>query len=178
MKCIISLILLIIFLVGLSSCTASQEGLEQTQDLSKTVQMNSLENIPMKQDDGILSKDYAIAEKALVKAILEKDKKTIKLGLKSQFFPIKQKTVKAITEIKDKTFVLDLIIALHGNQSIFTGGTETEVMRNDLNKVVVFALEQLTGLRFHSSENLSPEDIQKILKKSREWWEINQGKDK
>ncbi len=173
-----SLILLIIFLTGFSSCTVSQEGVAQMQDSSKPTQTNSSESLPMKQDDKILSKDYVAAEKALVRAILEKDKETLKLGLKSQFFPIKQKTVEAITEIEDKTFVPDLINALQENQSIFTGGTETEVMQNDLNKTTVFSLSRLTGLKFDASEQLSSGEINKVLEESRKWWSINRNIDK
>lgn len=145
MKCAISLILLIIFSVGFSSCTVSQKGIAQMQDLSNTVQTNSLESLTIRPGGEILSKDYAVAEMALDKAILEKDKKTLKLGLKSQFFSIKQKTVQAITEIEDKSFVPDLISAFQENQTIFSGGTETRGMQDNLNKAIAFALEKLTS---------------------------------
>ena len=159
MKCVMSLILLIIFLTGFSSCTVSQEGVAQMQDSSKPTQTNSSESLPMKQDDKILSKDYVAAEKALVRAILEKDKETLKLGLKSQFFPIKQKTVEAITEIEDKTFVPDLINAFQENQSIFSGGTETKIMQDNLNKAIVFALEKLTGASAQDINTISNSEM-------------------
>jgi HEAT repeat protein len=122
------------------------------------------------QENPILSKDHATAEKALDKAILEKDKHTIKLGLRNQSFLIRQKTVEAIGEIGDESFVPDLIRSLRGNQGIVTGGTETEVMQNDLNRAIISALEQLTKLEFEVSIPLSDEDIRKVTDKSQNWF--------
>lgn len=65
-------------------------------------------------------------------------------------------------------------MALEDNQSVMSGGTETEIMQQELNTAIVSALEQLTGLQFPSSENLSKDDIQKVVKQSREWWKAHQ----
>jgi HEAT repeat protein len=170
MKCVMSLILLIIFMTGFSSCSVSQKGATQMQDSSKPTQTSSLADLSMEPDGEILSKEYAIAEKALVRAVLEKDKETLKLGLKSQFFPIKQKTVEAITEIEDKTFVPDLINAFQENQSIFSGGTETKIMQDNLNKAIAFALEKLTGSSAQDINSVSNSEVDaqsEILSKDR-----------
>lgn len=174
MKHFASLFLLVILSVNLISCAVSEDNLAQTGEGSKPTPTNSQRNISMKQDDNILSKDYSVAEKALNKAVLEKDKETIRLGLKSPIFSIKQKTAEAIAEIKDKTFVPSLIEALEKNQGVIAGGSEAEVMQQELNKAIVYALEQLTGLQLLFSENLSADDIQRILNESREWWKTYQ----
>lgn len=140
---------------------------------AETQQTIKLEEQINQQEDSISSKDYAVAEKALNKAILEKDKKTIKLGLQSRYFPIRQKTVEAIANIKDETFVPNLIKSLQGNQGIIAGGTETEVMQNDLNEVIVSALQKLTKLKFKVSKPLSTEDINEVLDKSQDWYKFH-----
>jgi HEAT repeat protein len=157
-------------MTGFSSCSVSQKGATQMQDSSKPTQTSSLADLSMEPDGEILSKEYAIAEKALVRAVLEKDKETLKLGLKSQFFPIKQKTVEAITEIEDKTFVPDLINAFQENQSIFSGGTETKIMQDSLNKAIAFALEKLTGSSAQDINTVSNSEMDaqsEILSKDR-----------
>lgn len=178
MKYSISLFWLIMLWINLSGCVVFQESTAQIKELPKTSQTNSQSNMHMEQDNKILSRDYAIAEKALDKAVSERDKKTIRLGLNSRFLPIKQKTVEVIAEIKDETFVPNLIETLGENQAVMTGGTEMQIMQDDLNKAIVFALEQLTGLQFLFLENLSSEDIQRVLKESQEWWKTHQDKDK
>jgi TPP-dependent indolepyruvate ferredoxin oxidoreductase alpha subunit len=89
--------------------------------------------------------------------------------LKSRYFPIKQKAAEAITEIKDENFIPDLIKSLDGNQGIVAGGTETEVMQNDLNKAIISALECLTKLKFNVTYPLSDENIKEVLDKSQKW---------
>lgn len=163
--------------ITLISCNKLEQTKVQTKD--------SFENkkplpqiIPtIKQDNEILSKDYNIAEKALSKAVKEKDKHTIRLGLKNPILTIRLKTVEAIKESDDKTFFVgDLIDALSENQLILEGGTETKIFQKELDRNIVSALEILTGLNFPRIENLSSKDIEKILKESREWLESNKSK--
>lgn len=110
-----------------------------SQSLKKT--------IPAQQNKEILSKDYKIAEKALNKAVFEKNKDTIRLGLKSPILEIRAKTVKEIGKLADETFVPNLIEALEENQGIIDGGSEIQVMQQELNKDIVSVLEKFDQLR-------------------------------
>lgn len=169
-----SLFISVILAVNLVGCAVSEDNLAQTGKGLNPTPTNSPKDISMKQDDNILSKNYSTAEKALNKAVLAKDKETIRLGLKSPIFSIKQKTVEAMTKINDKTFVPNLIEALEENQGVIAGGSEAEIMQQELNKAIISALEQLTGLQLLTSENMSADDIQRILNESREWWRTRQ----
>ncbi len=136
------------------------------------------ERLMMQQEISILSKYYYLAKKALDKAILEKDKATIQLGLGKQFLSLKKEIVEEAVKFNDKSFIPDLIKALERNQGIMSGGTETVIEQNLLNKAIVSALEKLTGLQFlyfdgsltrSSFDEFPHKDIEKILKESREW---------
>jgi hypothetical protein len=163
MKYNTSLLLLISLVFSLTTYAVTKQSFDN-------IQTNSQKNLSVPQDNEILSKDHFIAKKALEKAILEKDKHTIKLGLSNQSFLIRQKTVEAIAEIGDESYVPDLVRSLRGHQGIVTGGTETEVMRDDLNRAIISALEQLTNLEFEVSIPLSDEDIRKVTDKSQNWF--------
>jgi HEAT repeat protein len=125
------------------------------------------------QQNTILSKDYQIARKALDKAVLEKDLETIKLGLKNPILDIRKKTVEAMAKIGDETFVPNLIVALEQNQGIIAGGSEIQSLQNKLNEIIISTLEKLTKLKFNISEKLSSEDIDEVIRKSREWCSAN-----
>ncbi|HSK74637.1 MAG TPA: hypothetical protein VK892_23255 [Pyrinomonadaceae bacterium] len=174
MKYFAGLCLLLILCINLFSCAESQDSLAQTENVLKPTPTNSQKDMSINQEDNILSKNYSVAEKALNRAILQKDKKTLRLGLKSPIFTIKQKTVETIADISDETFIPSLIEVLEKNQGTVAGGNEVKVMQQDLNKAIVLALEQLTGLQFLFSEKLSANDIQRILNESREWWKVHQ----
>lgn len=180
MKYFASSVLLLILSINQISCAVSEYNLAQTGKELEPTPISSQKNISMKQDNSILSKDYNIAEKALNKAVLEKDKETIKLGLRSPILTIKQKTVEVIADTQDKTFVPNLIEVLEKNQSSIAGGSEARVMQQDLDKAIIFSLEQLTGLQMlpsgslSTSDRLSSDDIQQALNKSRRWWEVYQ----
>lgn len=167
MKRTTKLFLFIVFFISLNGCTNFETSVVQTK---KPLMMEQPQKSPpMEQDNDILSSDYTIAEKELDKAILKKDKNAVKAGLKSEFLNIKKKTVQTIEEFNDKTFVPDLITVLEENQSIIGGGTETQIEQNNLNRAVISALEHLTELKFEVSNSLSPEDIEKVLVKSKDW---------
>lgn len=131
----------------------------------------------------ILSRNYRVAKWALDKAILEKDKRALRLGLKGFSLTIRNKVVLTIMEFDDKSYVSDLIKALESNQGVMSGGSETEYFQLELNKSIVNALRKLTGLKFTYFEETpkkdinfyeSPrKDIQKILIESREWCRKN-----
>ncbi|HMS40446.1 MAG TPA: hypothetical protein PKE69_09485 [Pyrinomonadaceae bacterium] len=141
------------------------------------------ERLERQQETPILSKNYSVAKLALNKAILEKDKSTILLGLNGFSLLIKRDAVQAIKQFNDKSFVPNLIKALDENQGVMSGGSETEAEQQELNKGIILALKQLTGLEFSYLTNSSTipcfsdcpsKDILRVLKESREWWKKNQ----
>lgn len=178
MKCTTNLFLFIVLCIYLSGCSNLQTSVAQTKEPVITGQSTPQKSPLMEQDNDILSNDYKIAEKALDKAVLEKDKNTIRIGLKSEFLDIRKKVVEIIAEFNDEAFIPNLIIALQENQGLIGGGTETQIFQNDLNKAIISALEHLTKLKFEISEPLSSEDIQKVLKESQAWWKIHQSRDR
>lgn len=148
---------------SLETSLAHTEGHPSTQSTQPTTMLEQ-------RDDDILSRDYAVAEKALNKAVLEKNHATIRRGLENPILPIQQKTAEAISEIDDETFVPNLIIALRKNQSVMAGGSEIRGLQNKLDLTLIAALEKLTKIEFGVSEKLSTNDIEGVIKKSEEWW--------
>lgn len=175
MKSTINLFLLITFCIGLNGCTTNLEtSMAQTKEPFINKQPTPQKSPQMEQDSNILNNDYTVAEKALNKAVLEKNKDTVRLGLKSPILDIRKKTVETIVQFNDVTFVPNLIVALQENQGIIGGGSETQVLQSKLNVTIISALEHLTKLKFKLSKPLSPEDIQEILKKIQEWCQTNE----
>jgi hypothetical protein len=129
-----------------------------------------------KEQNPILNKDYTIAKQALDKAVLQRDRETIRLGLQKKSLIFKKDVVQGIEQLNDKSFVPDLINVLENNQVAMTGGTETRLLQQELNEAIVSALKKITKLDFQFSEKISADDIQQVLKKSREWWNIYQRK--
>ncbi len=168
MKQAISALLFLFLSAGLSAQTGENQKSSQKESIN-VVQPTPQKSPSMTQNNDILSKDYFVAEKALKKAIAEKDNITIKTGLKSPIFSIKQKTAEAIIQLDDNTFVPGLIDALQENQGVTAGGNEAEELQDQLNKALISALEKLTKMTFNIPETLSPADINKVIQKSREW---------
>jgi hypothetical protein len=160
-------------LASISGCNNFETGLVTTKESDKFEQVK-VTHESIKQTSEILSRDYATAEKALKKAVMEKDKKTILLGLKSPILTIRKKTAEAIAGLGDKMLVSELINTLSGNQILLDGGTETKIIQDDLDKAIISALEKLTEIKFEVSGRISPEDIAEILRLSREWLKNNQ----
>lgn len=140
------------------------------------------EMLERRKETPILSKNYRVARWAFDKAISEKDKSTLRVGLKGFFLSIKRDTVKAVAQLDDKSFVPDLIQTLDENQVIMSGGSETQAEQEGLNKEIISSLKRLTGLEFSYLTDLSTvpcfadcpsKDIQRVLKESRGWCETN-----
>jgi hypothetical protein len=159
-------LLLILFLMGLVGCTNIETRVQYTKDMSIAESLNLKENWQPMQENDILSKDYNIAERALNKAVNEKNKDFIKLGLKSTILAIRLKTVEAINKIADYAFVTNLIDALQENQGIIDGGSEVKIQQEDLNTAIIQGLERLTKLKFKVSKQLTAIEIEDIIKKS------------
>lgn len=145
--------------------------------------INKSQQIPqpdlLQTSDYILSKDYFEAEKALQNAIKTKDKSTICRGVKNESLTIRLEVVQVMNKLKEKEFVPCLIEALDNNQQPYRGGTESRRMQQKLNIDIANLLEELTGLELSVLENLSKDglskdDIEKVLKLSKEWWEFHQ----
>ena len=169
MKRTINLGLFLILCSSSINCTNLKTDIEQTKELFSVEHLPVQENLLMKQDNSILSRDYYIAEKALNKAISEKDKETLKLGLKNSILTIQQKTAEAISALNDDSFVPDLIEALKQNQSAMAGGTEAQIFQDDLNKAILSTLEHLTKLKFNVTYPLSDKNIKEVLDKTQKW---------
>lgn len=169
-----------------------QKILEESREWYRTneteiQQTLNAEMLERRQETPILSKIYNVAKSALDKAILEKDKSTIRLGLKRNSPSFRTIVVQAIRQLDDKSFVPDLIKALEDNQVLMSGGSETQAEQQELNKEIISTLKQLTGLDFPYLNDSSTipcfsdcpsKDIERVLTDSREWWRIHQGKDK
>jgi hypothetical protein len=173
MKLSATYLFIVTVLSSLSGCNNFETSLVATKESDKFEQVKVTPE-SIKQTSEILSKDYTTAEKALKKAVTEKDEKTIRLGLKSPILTIRKKTVEAIAGLGDKMLVSELINTLSGNQILLDGGTETKIIQDDLDKAIISALEKLTEIKFKVSERISPEDIAEILRLSREWLKNNQ----
>lgn len=124
-------------------------------------------------NDDILSRDYSTAQRALSHAIAKGDRTVLRRGLKSQLFSIKLAVVTAVAETTDQTFVQTLLETLQNNQAIFSGGTETEALQNDLNFELIVALAKLTGMRLNVSRSVSRQQIKQAIQKSSSWHQRN-----
>ena len=170
------IILSVGFLLG---CANLETAGTQSQGLPKTEQTSAAKTPLVEkttspaQSNDILSRDYKTAENALGKALADKKNEVVKLGLQSPILAIRLKTADAVRELDDTVYVPSLIAALEDNRGIMDGGSETQNMQRDLTESLVAGLEKLTKMKFNISEQLTPEDIQEVLKKSGEWWEVN-----
>lgn len=167
MNKIASIILWLLILINLNCSTTIQKEIEFKQE-AMTLQTQN------KQQNPIMSKDSTIARQALDKAILNKDKATIQLGLTKNSLIFKKDVVRAIEQLNDKSFVPDLIKSLEDNQVEMGGGTETKFLQKELDKAIVSALKKITELDFSANDRSSDDNIQEVLRKSREWWEVYQ----
>jgi hypothetical protein len=137
----------------------------------------------MMQEISILSKYHHLANRAFENAVLNKDKTTLRLGLKAFSLDLRAKVVDEIKRFDDKSFVPDLITALAGNRGVRTGGYEITGAQDTLDRKIISAIEKLTGLQFSYFDKYSNHDrfdksfqdnIGRILKESREWCETHQ----
>lgn len=177
-------ILLLIFLY-LTGCASPSTSVESKESTGMNGSLSPTSTPTTDPESLVLSTDYSVAERALRKAIVEKDSSTIRKGLKSQFTGIKIEAVKALSELNDASSIPQLVETLKLNQGVIDGGSEMQGLQNELNKAIVLTLEQLTGLEFVVTKRLaeekinhykpfSVEEIEEVEKRSREWWKDNQ----
>lgn len=144
-------------------------------------------NVTGQRGRDILSRDHKVSIEALEKAILEHDTEVVQLGLKSALsFEIKKRAAEYLAQTDDKKFVANLTDALSQSRSHGVGGTETQLMQNDLRWTLITGLEKLTGLQFGASEETFAgnivklkdrriddetigKEIERIVKECREW---------
>jgi hypothetical protein len=140
------------------------------------------EMLDRQQTTSILSSNFRVARWAFDKAVAEKDTATLRLGLQKNSLTLRLLIVKAIKQFDDRSFVPDLIQTLEENQSMMSGGSETQMAQQELRKEIIDALKHLTGLQFSYLTDESfvscfsecpSKDIQKVLQESREWWTVN-----
>lgn len=172
----------ILIATGVSNSTNVNESIKTENQLRQiTLQCKQ-------EDDSILSCDYLTAKKALEKALQKNDKATLRLGLRRLFsFEIKMDIAKAISQLKDKSFIPNLIDALEKNQGTLSGGTETGISQALLSRELIVTIEGLTGLKFNlrdlprpdsvekfePSNYISADEIQRVIKEVGLWWEVN-----
>lgn len=134
------------------------------------------------QDAPILSKDYSIAERALNRAALEKDSATLVSGLKAISLEIRNRAVIELTKFDDRSLVVDLLDALKSNQTLMSGGSETEGMQRELNRSIINALTKFTGLKFDyvTDYSLLPcfsqcptPEIERVIQETKAWIDMN-----
>lgn len=179
---IMNVFLWILIATGVSNSTNVNESIKTENQLRQiTLQCKQ-------EDDSILSCDYLTAKKALEKALQKNDKATLRLGLRRLFsFEIKMDIAKAISQLKDKSFIPNLIDALEKNQGTLSGGTETGISQALLSRELIVTIEGLTGLKFNlrdlprpdsvekfePSNYISADEIQRVIKEVGLWWEVN-----
>jgi hypothetical protein len=158
-------------LVGfcLLSCNSIQTTVAPESALP-SVPHHLLRATPQPEADlNVLSRDYAVAEIAINNAVLTGNKATLKLGLESPIITIKQKAVEAIPETTDEDFVPSLIAALQSNQGLMAGGTEIQILQNNLNVSVIVAIATLTKMKFKVSEHPTSAEVSEVILRSQEW---------
>jgi hypothetical protein len=127
----------------------------------------------------ILEGNYEVAKQTLDEAVLSKDTSTIKIALKQRRFgPVFQSdAVAAVEQLRSQEFVPDLVEALEKNQGIaWRGGSEIDAEQKKLSGDIVSVLSFLTGIQFPSTDNLTPQDIETILRLTHEWWKVHGAK--
>lgn len=137
------------------------------------VSFGQQDTISMEVQETILSKDFAVAKKALDDSREQKRVVAIRMGLKSQFLDIRREAANAIKELQDKPSVPFLTEALENNQVRYTGGSETQLMQAELNKSLLSALQTLTGLNLIEGRTLSDALIQIAIQEYKRWWNEN-----
>jgi PBS lyase HEAT-like repeat len=131
------------------------------------------DTINQEMQEKILSKDFAVAKKALDDNRQQKRVMAIRMSLKSQFLNIRKEAADAIRELQDKPSVPALIEALENNQVRYTGGSETQLMQAELNKSLLSGLQTLTGLNLTEGRELSDTQIKKAIQESKLWLDEN-----
>src|ERR1700674_2893298 len=81
----------------------------------------------------ILSDNYSVAKGVLDENRRKKDTRLVCLSLSNASLLIKKLAAEALKEIGDKSSVSCLIEALENNQVVYTGGTETQILQQQLN---------------------------------------------
>ena len=158
--------------------------IEAAKYQDNNAKMNLSATPPADLEPIILGADYDKAEAALMQAISEKQRETIQSGLKSRFIGLQIRSAEALAEINDKSSVAALVEALSQNQGVRGGGTEDQVLQQNLNKAIILALAKLTELKFQISwrlaenkfhtnapffDTFTPDEIENVLDETRKW---------
>lgn len=117
----------------------------------------------------VLSQDFATASQALDDAVKNRDADVVSLALGHRTLILRCKAAEALARIGDKASVPKLVDALEDNQAVQTGGAETAALQIELNAALILALKTLTEADFAETDASSKEDVQRVLRISREW---------
>lgn len=121
----------------------------------------------------ILSKDFNEASEALEENVRRKKSGLVRMSLQHPSLIIKRRAAEALRKLKDRASVPSLIEALELNQAVYVGGTETELLQDELNRAIVSALVEVTGIDVQLGPTLSDRKISEVITKSKKWWSMN-----
>jgi HEAT repeat protein len=123
--------------------------------------------------DGVLSRDFDTASRALEQAITSRDPGPALAALGHPALEIRRQAADALGEFGGRAAVPRLLDALEQNQSVLRGGTETGMLQAELNVALVAAVQKLTGVEFGAGNPPSDADVRRVLEQGRRWWEAN-----
>lgn len=145
-------------------------------------QSNNMQPVPKGMAEQILSKDYTIAQKALLENQQKGNTQAVCLSLKNQMLGIKSQAVSALKVMKDSSAVECLIAALKDNQVPQPGGTEERILQDDLDENIILTLHDLVGIQIPQQDKKSQaqsvsikkpaftrEQVKKVIKDGEEW---------
>ncbi|HJQ55672.1 MAG TPA: hypothetical protein VJ890_02120 [Vineibacter sp.] len=140
-------------LAGLSAGLAADGGCVMADDLTTK----------------LLSPDFEIADVALSEAITRRDAALVARALEQSFLEMKIRAARALLDIGDRASVPPLIATLEANQVSYSDGSETKVLQQELNEVLVAALARLTGIAFGAVDPQSSTDIARVVAGAKAW---------
>jgi hypothetical protein len=117
----------------------------------------------------IRSLDFAAAKGLLDGAIRDRDSRRVGLLLVHPSLILRRQAADALGQFGGRPDVPELIAALEANQVVYGGGTEDQVLKEDLNAALIAAVQKLTGLDLGPVDPASDADIRRALEAARKW---------
>ena len=115
----------------------------------------------------IHSKDYLTAKAAVEEASQHRNVNLVCEALAHPSLQIRLIAVGEIQKIGNSEVVQSLLDALRANQAKYTGGSETEVLQNELNSKIILELQKLTKL------DLNEKHISRVINDVEIWTKAN-----
>ena len=121
----------------------------------------------------IRSLDFTAAKALLDGAVRDRDSRRIGLLLVHPSLILRRQAADALGQIGGKADVPELIAALEANQVVYGGGTEEQVLKEDLNGALIAALQRLTGHDLGPVDPASDAEVRRALEAARQWRAAN-----